>query len=153
MKRRIALLLALVCLLAALTGCGEKKKAMEPQTFVNELLQGAKFQDSLNPLDDRVVPILYNVDTADYKSALVYCGTAATAEEIAVFEAVDAAAAERLLDAARARVDHQIEVYKSYGPETARILGDGIVERSGNYVVVVICSDAEGARKIADQYI
>ena len=153
MKRKIALLLALVCLLAAFSGCGEKKKTMEPQTFVNELLQGAKFQDSMNQLDDRVVPILYGVDTADYKSALVYCGTAATAEEIAVFTARDAAAADRLLTAARARVDKQIESYKSYGPETARVLGDGIVERSGNYVVVVICADVDGARKIADQYI
>ena len=152
MKKITAIILAAICLLSALTGCGGKK-TMEPQAFVDELLAGASFVDSLNQVSDAVVPIIYEVDAADYSSALVYCGTGATAEEIAVFTAVDDAAAERLLQAARARVDHQIEVYSSYGPEAARTLGNGIVERSGNYVVVVVCSDSAGAKKIVDQYI
>ena len=84
MKRKIALLLAAVCLLTALAGCGGGKKELEPRAFVDELLSSARFTDSLNQLDDPVVPILYGVDAADYTSAIVYCGTAATAEEIAV---------------------------------------------------------------------
>jgi len=153
MKKTIALLLAILCLLTALCGCGGKKKQLEPETFVQELLSGAKFTDSLNQLDDPVVPLLYGVDTEDYSKAIVYCGTAATAEEIAVFVAVDDAAAERLLKAARERVDHQIEVYKSYGPAQAMTLENGIVDRTGNTVVVVICADGDNARKITDQYI
>jgi hypothetical protein len=153
MKRKIALLLAAVCLLTALAGCGGGKKELEPRAFVDELLSSARFTDSLNQLDDPVVPILYGVDAADYTSAIVYCGTAATAEEIAVFQAKDDAAAERLMKAARARVDHQIEVYSSYGPEAARTLENGIVRQSGNYIVVVSCSDADGAKKIVDKYI
>ena len=152
MKKTTALLLALMCLLTALTGCGGKKE-MDPQKLADELLSGAKFVDSMNQVSDTIVPILYDVDEADYSSALVYCGTAATAEEIAVFKAVDAAAAERLMKAARARVDHQIEVYSSYGPEAARTLQDGIVKQSGDYVVVVICADSAGAKKIVDKYI
>ena len=153
MKKTIAFLLAIVCLLTALCGCGSKKKELVPETFVQELLSGAKFTDSLNRLDDPVVPILYGVDSADYSKAIVYCGTAATAEEIAVFEAVDDAAAERLLTAAKARVDHQIEVYKSYGPAQAMTLENGVVGRAGNVVVVVICADGDGAKKITDQYL
>ncbi|MBQ3277165.1 MAG: DUF4358 domain-containing protein [Oscillospiraceae bacterium] len=151
MKRKIAWLLALVCLLTAFTGCGGKKE-LEPRAFVDELLSGAKFTDSLNQLDDPVVPLLYGVDAADYTSAIVYCGTAATAEEIAVFTAKDDAAADRLLTAARARVDDQIESYKSYGPAAAMTLENAIVKKSGNHVVVVICTDAQGAAKIADKY-
>ena len=153
MKKTIALLLALVCLLTAASGCGEKKKELVPETFVQELLTGAEFTDSLNRLDDPVVPLLYGVDSADYTETVVYCGTAATAEEIAVFKAVDDAAAERLLTAAKARVDHQIEVYKSYGPAQAMTLENGVVGRTGNFVVVVICADCDGAKKITDQYI
>ena len=153
MKKTIALLLAVVFLLTAFSGCGGKKKQLEPEAFVQELLSGAKFTDSLNLLDDPVVPLLYGIDQADYSKALVYCGTAATAEEIAVFEAVDDAAAERLLKAARERVDHQIEVYKAYGPAQAMTLENGVVGRTGNTVVVVICADSDGARKITDQYI
>ena len=153
MKRKIALVLAILCLLTVLIGCGSKKKEMVPETFVQELLTGAKFTDSLNQLDEPVVPILYGVDSADYSKAIVYCGTAATAEEIAVFQAVDDAAAQRLLTAARARVDHQIEVYKAYGPAQAMTLENGVVGRSGNTVVVVICADVDGAKKITDQYL
>ncbi len=147
-----ALFLALVCLLSALTGCGDKKE-LDPQKLAEELLSGANFVDSMNEISDTVVPILYEIDAADYTSALVYCGTAATAEEIAIFKAADAAAAERLLKAARARVDHQIEVYSSYGPEAARTLENGIVKQSGDYIVVVVCSDSAGAQKIVDKYI
>jgi len=152
MRKKIALLLALVCLVSALAGCGGKKE-MEPQAFVDELLSGAAFTDSLNRLEDDVVPILYEVETADYTSAIVYAGTAATAEEIAVFEAVDAAAADRLLTAAQKRVDEQIESYKDYGPAAAMTLENAIVKKSGNYVVVVVCTDSAAAKKIADKYI
>ena len=152
MKKIAALSLALICLLSVLAGCGGKKE-MDPQKLTEELLGGAKFVDSMNPISDTVIPILYEIDAADYTSALVYCGTAATAEEIAVFQAKDDAAAERLMKAARARADHQIEVYSSYGPEAARTLENGIVRQSGNYIVVVICSDADGAKKIVDKYI
>ena len=152
MKKTAALFLALVCLLSALTGCGDKKE-LDPQKLADELLSGADFVDSMNEISDTVVPILYEFYAADYTSALVYCGTAATAEEIAIFKAADAAAAERLLKAARARVDHQIEVYSSYGPEAARTLENGIVKQSGDYIVVVVCSDSAGAQKIVDKYI
>ena len=151
MKRKTALFLVLVCLLGILAGCGGKKD-VEPQKLADELMTGAKFVDSLNPISDTVIPILYDIDSADYTSALVYCGTAATAEEIAIFKAADDAAAKRLMEAAQARVDHQIEVYSSYGPEAARTLENGIVKQSGDYVIVVICADSDGAKKIVDQY-
>lgn len=153
MRKKLAALLAAVCLLGAMTGCGDKKKTLEPETFVEELLSGAEFTDSLDRLEDDVVPLLYGVDEADYSTAVVYCGTAATAEEIAVFEAVDGPAAERLLTAARDRVSSQIETYKDYGPAQAMTLENGVVERVGDTVILVVCGDAEGARNIVDQYI
>ncbi len=153
MKKSVALLLAALCLLTALTGCGDKKKTLEPRSFVEELLSQANFTDSLNELDAKVVPILYNISESDYKSAIVYAGTAATAEEIAVFEATDDAAADRLLEAAKARVASQIETYKSYGPAQAMTLENGTVAKTGSYVIVVICTDTEGAKKVTDKYI
>lgn len=151
MKKTILCILVMTLVLALLTGCG--KKALEPQSFVEELLSGARFTDSLNPLDAPVIPIIYEVDEGDYTDAIVYCGTAATGEEIAVFTAKDDASAERLLKAAQTRVDNLVESYKSYGPEAARTLENSVVARSGSYVVVVVCSDSAGAKKICDKYI
>ena len=152
MRKTMTLLLTAVCLLAVLSGCGSKKE-LEPQTFVEELLAEANFVDSLNQLDDPVIPLLYEIDEADYASALVYCGTGATAEEIAVFQAEDEAAAKRLLEAAHERVARQIEVYEAYGPVEAMSLENAVVERAGTTVIVVICSDSDGAKKVVDKYI
>lgn len=154
MRKTIAILLAAVCLLAVFSGCGgSEKKAISVDALPADLLENASFTDSLNLLDAPVVPLLYGVDPADYVNCTVYCGTGATAEEIAVFEAVDEAAAGRILAAAQARVAAQIETYKDYGPEDARMLEDAIVTQSGVYVVVVVCGDGESAAKVMDQYI
>ena len=145
----------LLCLLAAggvLTGCGGSKKTMEPRAFVDDVLANANFTDSLSQLDDAVIPQYYGVDSADYKSALVYCGTAATAEQIVCFEANDAAAAQRLLTALQAFVADRIEAYKSYGPAAAMSLENAPVKTIGNYVVAVVCADSDSAIKVVDQY-
>lgn len=154
MKKILALILCAVCLLSVFTGCGgDEKKALSAEALSADLLENANFTDSLNALDAPVVPLLYGVDAADYKTCAVYCGTGATAEEIAVFEAVDEAAAGRILAAAKARVAAQIETYKDYGPEDARMLEGAIVKQSGVFVVVAVCADGDSAAKVVDQYI
>ena len=152
MKKTVALLLALVCLAALLTGCGGSKKTMEPRAFVDDVLSNANFTDSLNQLSDDVVAQYYGVDSADYTSAIAYGGTAATAEQIVVFEAKDSAAAERILAALQAFVAEKIEAYKSYGPAAAMSLENAPVKIIGNYVVAVVCADSDSAIKIVDQY-
>ena len=152
MKKTVAFLLAIVCLAALLTGCGGSKKTMEPRAFVDDVLANANFTDSLNQLSDDVVAQYYGVDSADYTSAIAYGGTAATAEQIAVFEAKDSAAAERILSALQTFVAEKVEAYKSYGPAAAMSLDNAPVKIIGNCVVAVVCADSDSAAKIVDQY-
>ena len=152
MKKTVAFLLAIVCLAALLTGCGGSKKTMEPRAFVDDVLANANFADSLNQLSDDVVAQYYGVDSADYTSAIAYGGTAATAEQIAVFEAKDSAAAERILSALQTFVAEKIEAYKSYGPAAAMSLENAPVKIIGNCVVAVVCADSDSAVKVVDQY-
>ena len=152
MKKTVAFLLAIVCLAALLTGCGGSKKTMEPRAFVDDVLANANFTDSLNQLSDDVVAQYYGVDSADYTSAIAYGGTAATAEQIAVFEAKDSAAAERILSALQTFVAEKVEAYKSYGPAAAMSLENAPVKIIGNYVVAVVCADSDSALKVVDQY-
>ena len=154
MKKILAMILCAVCLLSVFAGCGgDSKKTLSAEALASDLLANAKFTDSLDALDAPVVPLLYGVDAADYKTCSVYCGTGATAEEIAVFEAVDETAAGRILTAAKARVAAQIETYKNYGPEDARMLEGAIVKQSGVFVIVAVCADGASAAKVVDQYI
>ncbi len=152
MKKTVAFLLAIVCLAALLTGCGGSKKTMEPRAFVDDVLANANFTDSLNQLSDDVVAQYYGVDSADYTSAIAYGGTAATAEQIAVFEAKDSAAAERILSALQTFVAEKVEAYKSYGPAAAMSLENAPVKIIGNCVVAVVCADSDSALKVVDQY-
>ena len=152
MKKTVAFLLAIVYLAALLTGCGGSKKTMEPRAFVDDVLANANFTDSLNQLSDDVVAQYYGVDSADYTSAIAYGGTAATAEQIAVFEAKDSAAAERILSALQTFVAEKIEAYKSYGPAAAMSLENAPVKIIGNCVVAVVCADSDSALKVVDQY-
>lgn len=153
MKKTVAFLLAIVCLAALLTGCGGTKKTMEPRAFVDDVLANANFTDSLNQLSDDVVAQYYGVDSADYTSAIAYGGTAATAEQIAVFEAKDSAAAERILSALQTFVAEKVEAYKSYGPAAAMSLENAPVKIIGNCVVAVVCADSDSALKVVDQYV
>lgn len=152
MKKTVAFLLAIVCLAALLTGCGGSKKTMEPRAFVDDVLANANFTDSLNQLSDDVVAQYYGVNSADYTSAIAYGGTAATAEQIAVFEAKDSAAAERILSALQTFVAEKVEAYKSYGPAAAMSLENAPVKIIGNCVVAVVCADSDSALKVVDQY-
>ena len=152
MKKSVAFLLAIVCLAALLTGCGGSKKTMEPRAFVDDVLANANFTDSLNQLSDDVVAQYYGVDSADYTSAIAYGGTAATAEQIVVFEAKDSAAAERILSALQTFVAEKVEAYKSYGPAAAMSLENAPVKIIGNCVVAVVCADSDSALKVVDQY-
>ena len=152
MKKTVAILLAIVCLAALFTGCGGSKKTMEPRAFVDDVLANANFTDSLNQLSDDVVAQYYGVDSADYTSAIAYGGTAATAEQIAVFEAKDSAAAERILSALQTFVAEKVEAYKSYGPAAAMSLENAPVKIIGNCVVAVVCADSDSALKVVDQY-
>ena len=152
MKKTVAFLLAIVCLAALLTGCGGSKKTMEPRAFVDDVLANANFTDSLNQLSDDVVAQYYGVDSADYTSAIAYGGTAATAEQIAVFEAKDSAAAERILSALQTFVAEKVEAYMSYGPAAAMSLENAPVKIIGNCVVAVVCADSDSALKVVDQY-
>ena len=152
MKKTVAFLLAIVCLAALLTGCGGSKKTMEPRAFVDDVLANANFTDSLNQLSDDVVAQYYGVDSADYTSAIAYGGTAATAEQIAVFEAKDSAAAERILSALQTFVAEKVEAYKSDGPAAAMSLENAPVKIIGNCVVAVVCADSDSALKVVDQY-
>lgn len=152
MKKTVAFLLAIVYLAALLTGCGGSKKTMEPRAFVDDVLANANFTDSLNQLSDDVVAQYYGVDSADYTSAIAYGGTAATAEQIVVFEAKDSAAAERILSALQTFVAEKVEAYKSYGPAAAMSLENAPVKIIGNCVVAVVCADSDSALKVVDQY-
>lgn len=143
--------LLLICLLA---GCGGNPAPLpDAETLANRLLTEQAFTDELEQLAPEVALSLYQIDGGDVAASVVYTGTGATAEEVAVFEAVDADAAGRIRTAVEARVADQKQSFENYIPTEIPKLQQAVV--AGRDTVVVLCVPAESdetARSICGEY-
>lgn len=95
----------------------------------------------------------YGISEGDVVSGRLYLSSGATAEEIAVFEAKDDTAAERLLAAARERVEAQKTAFEDYAPAEMAKLNSAVVERNGKIIALCIADDSAAAQKKVKQLI
>lgn len=148
-KMKVLLFMAIMILL--LPGCAGKEEdfTVDIRSLGQELLEKAAFEDELNPVDDNVIKMLYNIDA--YRDAGVYISSGATAEEIAVFEFQNKAAAEKGLENALERISNQKETFKSYIPKEVKKLEDTVIRQYGQYVVVCVSNSSE-AEKVVEKY-
>lgn len=145
-----ALLLAL--LLTMLTaGCGSKEIQADAAALADELKSSLTFQDEMTAAEDTVRDTLYAIDAADVKAGKLYISSGATAEEIAVFEAADKEAADRLYKAAQERVENQKTAFEDYVPAEMTKLGNPVLVKKGSFVVLCVADDAAAAKKIVDK--
>lgn len=153
MKKTVAVVIAL-CLMLCAAACGEKAAAdFSLEDCSRELLASEAFTDLLSPITAETAAGLYGIDASKLSEAQVYCSTGATAEEIALFKAVDEAAAKEIKAACEARIESQKESYESYVPEEVPKLEKAIIRTGGVYVVYVTAADPGAAGKILDGYI
>ncbi|MBE6708679.1 MAG: DUF4358 domain-containing protein [Ruminococcaceae bacterium] len=146
------IILAVFLMLAVFVGCEneEKKPVMiDIEAVANELSSGVKFDDTLAKLDAEAVKYLYG--TGDDISAVVYVGSGATAEEIAVFEAPDDKGGEEMLEIAEKHIADQIESYRNYVPSEVARLEKAVIAREGKYVLICVTNDTSAAREIINK--
>ena len=151
--KRLSVWLGTVVMLAmACAGCGAKagKEAVDPVQAAGQLVQALSWQDSLTQLDDDAVTLLYNISKEDVRAHCVYAGTGATAEEVAVFCATDAKAAERIRQAVQTRVEELRSGFESYMPQEMQKLANPILCMRGTSVILCISSDNERAQAKID---
>ncbi|MCL1805233.1 MAG: DUF4358 domain-containing protein [Clostridiales bacterium] len=160
--RRISILM--LCLLlcggcgagspvAAVDGGGRQDTAftMDVGAFGDRLYRELEFRDQLEELEPSVVYALLGVDGGDVAAQKNYFSSGATAEEIILFQGVDAEAAGKLMKALEARLDYQKEVYASYAPEEVNYLKRAILLDKGAYVVFCVAADADAARAVIEE--
>ncbi len=78
-----------------------------------------------------------------YVSAL---GTAA--DQLVIFEAPDEATADAVLETAKTYIEGMAAIYADYAPEEAAKLNGAVIEKNGNYVIVVVAEDSSPAAAI-----
>lgn len=151
MKRYGLSLLSILAAALLAAGCAAKEISLDTAAAADAIQEAVTFQDTLSPLADSRFDTLYAVQEGDVVSRKVYIGSNATAEEIAVIEAKDAAAAERVKKAAEQRIADQKEGFENYQPAEMVKLNAPVLEVRGRYVFLVVCDKPEEARSAIDR--
>lgn len=131
-----------------LTSCNEQPKDVDISALASQIVGEVSFDDSLSEIDDDMISMLYSID--GYTDAVLYKGSGATAEEVAIFKMETTDDAKAALEEAQAHIQSQIESYESYIPEEVSRLEDATVRQDGCYVSVVVSGDSAAAEKLLD---
>ena len=152
MKKFLTLILALALALSlcACGGTSKGTKSVDLDALAAELLDSGVFTDIMSQPADGVAARLYGFEDADVTKCIMYTGTGATAEEIFLAEAVDGSAASALEASCGQRVENQKLAFANYAPGEVSKLDDAVIVTSGNYVILVVSSDAAAARSVVE---
>ena len=142
-KRIAAAGAAALCVVAA--GCS-KQLILEPADALAQLKDEITFTDQMTDMDSENTCRFYDIDTGMVADSVSYVGSGATAESMAVFEAVDADAAGSIADALQSFTDGWIDGYSDYKPEEVHKLESAVLEQNGVYVVFCVSADNTTAK-------
>ena len=140
----LALLLAL-----GLTACGEKgPQPFEAEKTAGALIEAGAFSEELERLDTDILLRLYELDESEVTAAVGFGSTGLTAEDAAVCEMTDEAAAKEAEGALKAHLDYQIESNEDYRPQEMPKLEKAVVERRGNTLLFLVAADYSAAESV-----
>lgn len=132
-------------------GAAQTGKTLDVEAAAKALLEGADFDDDLAPLSEKLLTAQYTgMDTDSLVSWKVYISGTASGDELAVFEATDAEAAQRIKAVIDTRLASLIEQYRDYAPDKVQKLENPLLVVEGNYVVLCVSNDNAKAQELLD---
>ncbi len=147
MKKILALLLVAICA----TSCGNNAVEVNIDSLAEAVVSSLGFEDELVKIDNEMA--FYIHDVADeVKDTVVYLGSGATAEEVAVFEAKNKAAMKELKEEIADYIDDKREEYENYIPKEVARINKATLFENGNYLVLCINNDNEKTRSFIESY-
>lgn len=145
MKRALAAALGLVMLLG-LAACGDKAaKEFDAETTPQALMDAGAFSEDLEEVEPVVLLQLYQLDESKVAAAAGFGSTGLTAEEVAVFEMTDEAAAQEAESLLQAHLEYQKESNVDYRPNEMPKLDKAVVERRGKTLLFLVAADYAAA--------
>ncbi len=146
MKRIAAALLALSLLLLA--GCGGAAKSADLNA-VKDALAGQFDLTGMMALSEDDLLDMYGIKAEDAKQYVALVArTSTSADEILLFEAKDADAASRIRQKVDGRYQAKLNEAKDYLPDEYAKISACKAETSGNYVSLIVSSEAEAMAKL-----
>ena len=151
-----ALMLALVMAMAFAACSGNTVKDYDVKSVAKSIIEGCTFEDQYMeeiPTPEFTLEGIYNVDPAliaekdGAKEAAVYVASAGP-EAVICIKAVDADAANTIMDHIQNRILEDAEAYKNYGPEKVPYLQTAVKIVKGVYVFVAVTADNTAASSV-----
>jgi hypothetical protein len=154
----LVLALAMAVLAPALAGCGGEGDAeitLDMRGLAKTLIGGVAFEDQMEEATADAFRALYALDSSDesVKDFVLYASTGATAEEVTVIEARDAASAPDVMERVRARIASQKTEFENYAPAEMAKLDDPVLVSHGKYIVLCLSNDNAAAEAIIEDFI
>lgn len=153
MKKKLCVIWMACCILmtGVLAGCGSSTGlTIDTGALAAELYEGITWQDQIQEVDLSKALSLYGISEDAVFTGSVYISTNATAEEIAVFEAVSGDEASAIKDKLETRVETQRSSFESYNPAEVPKLDNAVIQVKNTYVVLVVCDNTSEAKTILD---
>ena len=113
------------------------------------LLNDIVYEDTLSKLSDE--DISNYIDIPEGVTGVMYMGSGATAESVAVFTAPDKATADILEDNIEMYLRDQESAFEDYKPEEAKRIDNAVLEQEGKYVVLCVSGDSSKAEALIDK--
>ena len=147
----------LLCLLAALAGCGPAEAPEDADTDWTPLQMARAVRDSqaepagmtaLLPGDGVYEAYLaegYGLAPEEVEDGAVLASGGASAREIAVLRLAEGADPEGAAEALRAYLEERLGAFTGYLPEEEALLADGQVAVKGRYLALLVCPDGAAA--------
>lgn len=147
MKRITALLLALSLIL--LVGCSGGAAKTADLAAVKTSLEGQFDLTGMMALSEDDLLDMFGIKMDDVKQYVALVAkTSTSADEILLFEAKDADAAARVREKVDNRYQAKLNEAKDYLPDEYAKIKACKVEASGNFISLIVSSDAEAMTKL-----
>ena len=149
LKKILGILLA-GCVLLGAAGCSSSEaKDVDLEALGSSVMEKISFTSQLTELTENVIGSFYAFDSADVDDYVVYVnGTGATAEEVALFKASSAEAADRIYELAESRIEDLKFQFENYVPAEMTKLNDPVLIKDGNYVFLGLSNDNEQMKQL-----
>ena len=148
MKRILSVIIILIMCIS-FVGCG--KVTLDPSEVAAALKNGVQYDDELFQLSDDQFSVLYELP--DSVKGAAYCGSGATAEEVAVFDAGDENSAKALLSEMQDRLKSRSASYASYMPDEVSKIDSAVLKQAGQYIILCVSPDNAAAEKIISGFL
>ena len=146
--KKMKIVMVWMAMMALLAGCGSKSKEVDVNALADKLVNEITYEDTLSKLSEE--DIANYIDMPEGVTGVMYMGSGATAESVAVFTAPDESTAETLENNIEMYLDDQESAFEDYKPEEAKRIDEAVLEKEGVYVVLCVSGNSDTAETIID---